>query len=296
VLDENSCPAGLKISGEQARDIEDRCLARHEFHGEWNYALLPVPRPAPGPQPDPEPAAPHGPDLHALAHPAITGMPREDLAALAARLEIPLAAAREQHLYTSRGGPRHPGNHRARARLTTQARLLAAICRYRLGMTGRAIAALFEIDKSVISTATREIAAILGTATGPLTPGPAQLRTLAGLHEHAARHGITITRPPQTADTPPDDTLTTPAHRKHILFLNVSLTTTMLHRRGCPGPAPGRGLGPVMPGRPVRRPPARRTRHMGTAGTVNEPGSAPQCPWRKDFCSTSGRFAYIVII
>ena len=251
VLDENSCPAGLKISREQARDIEDRCLARHEFHGEQNYALLPVPRPAPDPQPDPEPAAPPGPDLHALADPAITGLSREDLAVLTASLEISLAAAREQRLYISRGRPRRPGNHRARARLTTQARLLAAICRYRLGMTCRAIAALFEIDKSVISIATREIAAIPGTATGPLAPGPAQLRTLAGLHEHAARHGITITRPPQTADTPPDDTLTTPAHRKHILFLNVSLCGTPPHRpdpvrsAARPGPASDPGHIPV---------------------------------------------------
>jgi hypothetical protein len=201
VLDENSYPAGLKISDEQIKDIEDRCLARHDFHGEWNYALLPVPRPAPDPRPDPEPGAPPGPDLHALADPAITGMARQDFAALTASLEIPLAAAREQRLYTTRGGPRHPGNHRARARLTPQARLLAAICRYRLGMTGRAISALFEIDKSAISIATREIAAIPGTAAA-LAPGPVQLRTLADLHDHAARHGITLTSPPPAASTP----------------------------------------------------------------------------------------------
>jgi hypothetical protein len=201
VLDENSYPAGLKISDEQMKDIEDRCLARHAFHGEWNYALLPVPRPAPDPQPGPQPPAPPGPDLHALAGPAITGMSREDLAALTARLEIPLAAAREQRLYTSRGGPRRPGNHRARARLTPRARLLAAICRYRLGMTGHAIAALFEIDKSAISIATREIAAIPGTAAA-LAPGPARLRTLNDLHDYAARHGITLTGPPPAAGTP----------------------------------------------------------------------------------------------
>ena len=209
VLDEGTYPTGTKISDEQMKDIEDRCLARHEFHGEWNYALLPVPRPAPAPQPPP---APRGPDLHALADPAITGMPRAGLDALAASLEIPLAAAREQHLYTSRGRPRRIDNHRVpRTRLTPRARLLAAVFRYRLGMTGRAIAALFDIDPSVISIATREIAALAGTATGPLAPGPVQLRTLNDLHEHAARHHITLTGPPPAADTPPDDTLTTPA-------------------------------------------------------------------------------------
>jgi hypothetical protein len=138
-------------------------------------------------------------------------MSREDFAVLTASLAIPLAAAREQRLYTSRGGPRHPGNHRARARLTPQARLLAAICRYRLGMTGRAIGALFEIDKSAISIATRQVATIPGTADGPLAPAPVQFRTLDSLHEHASSRGITLTGPPQPADTPPDDTLTTPA-------------------------------------------------------------------------------------
>ena len=77
-------------------------------------------------------------------------------------------------------------------------------------MTGRAIAALFGIDTSVISIATRQIAALAGTATGPLAPGPVQLRTLNDLHEHAARHHITITGPPPAAGTPPDDTLKTP--------------------------------------------------------------------------------------
>jgi hypothetical protein len=210
VLDENKYPTGLKISDAQMKDIEDRCLARHEFRGEWNYALLPVPRPAPDPEPGPEPAAPRGPDLHALADPAITGMSRAGFGAVAASLEIPLAAAREQRLYTSRGGPRRPGNHRARARLTPRARLLAAVCRYRLGMTCRAIAALLEIDKSAISIATRQIAAIPGTA-GLLAPGPVQFRTLDGLREHAARHGI-------TAGNSPDDTLTAPTCQKITLF------------------------------------------------------------------------------
>ena len=73
--------------------------------------------------------------------------------------------------------------------------MLAAVFRYRLGMTCRAIAALLGIDPSVISIATREIAAIPGTAAA-LAPGPARLRTLNDLHDHAARHGITITGHP----------------------------------------------------------------------------------------------------
>ncbi|MBV9448747.1 MAG: ISAzo13 family transposase, partial [Streptosporangiaceae bacterium] len=80
VLDHNQYPTGIKLSDQQVKDIEDRCLTRHEVRGQWNYTLLPVPRPAPPPQPAPGPAAPPGPDLHALADPAITGLPRADLA------------------------------------------------------------------------------------------------------------------------------------------------------------------------------------------------------------------------
>jgi hypothetical protein len=209
VLDQNPCPTGLEVSDEQMKDLEDRVLARHGFHGEWNYAISPRPRPAPGPGPAPPPARP-GPDLHALADPAITGIPREDLDALAASLEIPWAAAREQRLYLNRGRPRRKSSGAGQDKLSLPACLLAAVYRYRLGMTGTAIAALFGIDPSVISVTTRRIAALLDSSATPLTPGPHRLRTLAGLHQHAAAAGITLT-PPPAADTPPANTLATPA-------------------------------------------------------------------------------------
>jgi Rhodopirellula transposase DDE domain len=40
VLDGNSYPAGTEISDEQIKDVEDRALTRHAFHGDWN--LCPV--------------------------------------------------------------------------------------------------------------------------------------------------------------------------------------------------------------------------------------------------------------
>jgi hypothetical protein len=47
VLDERPYPAGQEISDAEIRDIRDRYLTRHEFHGDWNYAILPEARPAP---------------------------------------------------------------------------------------------------------------------------------------------------------------------------------------------------------------------------------------------------------
>ena len=50
VLDEGSYPAKVKISDERMRYLEDRVIARHGTHGEWNYAIRPAPA---GPEPEP---------------------------------------------------------------------------------------------------------------------------------------------------------------------------------------------------------------------------------------------------
>jgi hypothetical protein len=180
VLDRNPCPTGLRISDARMKDLEDRALTRRHWHGEWNYALLPVPRPAPEPEPGP------GPDLGALADPAVTGISRQELAAAAAALQTPWAAAREQRLHLERGGPRrHAAGYRQK--LTLTACLLAAIYRYRLGMSYAAIGAILGVDRTSLSAATRRIAAL---------PAAAALLT------------------PREADTPPNDTLKTPTHRE----------------------------------------------------------------------------------
>ena len=209
VLDHNAYPAGQAPGKEEMRDIEDRCLTRHDYQGQWNYTLLAVPRPAQPPASPPPPPARPGPDLHALASPQLTGIPRDQLAELAAAITVPINAAREERLYRERGRPRRLPGHGNLSVLTPRARLLAATCRYRLGMKGRDIAALFAIHDSAISRATREVAAILGTTTPPLAPGPEQLRTIEDLIRHAASHGIKITGPPYEAETSPQATLAT---------------------------------------------------------------------------------------
>ena len=212
VLDENDCPTGVQVSDATMKDIEDRCLTRHDWNGEWNYTLQAVPRPAP--EPGPPPAAPPGPALEDLASPALAGMSRQDLAALAAALEVPFAAAREQRLHLRRGGPRRAATGaKGPVRLTLTACLLAAIYRYRLGMTCDLIARILGADKSVISVQTRHIANLLTSIGSPLTPGPHKLRTPGDLHDYASHHGITLTGLPGLpgpADTTPQNTLTAP--------------------------------------------------------------------------------------
>jgi Rhodopirellula transposase DDE domain len=224
VLDRNPYPTGVKISDEQFRELQDRALTRHRFHGEWNYTLLPAWRPAPPPEPAPPAPGPDAATLDALARPEITGISRQDLAALAAALEIPWAAAREERLYTARRGPRRK-NSGAPARLTLPAIVLAAICRYRLGMTCDTIAALLGIDPSCISRDTRRAAALLTAAGHPVTPGPARLRTLHDLHQHAAAAGLTIPAPPPQHTPRQQNTLTAPATpQTHLILERLHMT------------------------------------------------------------------------
>ena len=200
VLDPGRYPTGTEVSNAAMKDIEDRFLTRRAFHGDWNYAISPVPRaPAPPPAPAPHP----GPDLGTLADPAITGIPRQDLDALATALEVPYAASREQRLHLARGGPRRrTSGPAAPVKLSLPAYLLAAIYRYRLGMTCQHIAAMLAVDQSLISTATREIASLLASAGTPLTPGPHRLRTLSDLRRHAEASGITLPAPPAASRHP----------------------------------------------------------------------------------------------
>src|SRR5580704_886013 len=197
VLDTGSYPTGTRVSDEQMRDLEDRALTRHGFHGEWNYAFPPVLRPAPEPEPGPPPALPR-PDLDALAHPALTGMTRAALGDLAASLELPYAAAREQRLHLDRGGPRagRPKGPAAPVKLSLPAYLLAALLRYRSGMTCQLIAGLLGVDHSTISVTTRHIADLLASQGTVITPGPHRIRTLDDLHRHAAAADIAIPDPP----------------------------------------------------------------------------------------------------
>jgi len=202
VLDENRYPTGTTISDEQMTDLETRALTRHRFHGEWNYTLLPVLRPAEPPAPAPPgPAAAAqaalAPVLAALASPQLTGLPRAQLADLAASLELPWAAAREQRLHLDRGHSRRARTGPAVPfRYTLETLLLAAICHHRLGMPYTNIAAVLGAHHTTIVPAGQAITSLLGTGHPALAPGPVRLRTPADLRCYAAAAGITIQAPP----------------------------------------------------------------------------------------------------
>ena len=200
VLDGARYPTGTQISDELMQDLEDRALTRHGFHGEWNYTLLPALRPAPEPQPEPAPppaAAARAAVLPALASPELTGLCRQDLAALAASPELPWAAAREQRLHPERGHSRRARTGPAAPfRYTLETRLPAAICHHRPGMPCSHIAALPGARHGTITPAVQAITNLPGSGHPALAPGPVRVRTPTDLRRHAAAAGITIPDPP----------------------------------------------------------------------------------------------------
>ena len=200
VLDRNPYPAGLETSDAQMKDLEDRGLARHEWHGTWNCTLLPVLRPAPGPAPDP---APRGTDPAVLNQPALTGMDPADVNALAAALDIPARARREHDLITRQGRPR-AGNGGRKAANSPAAYLTAALMHRHLGLPHQVTAALLGVNPATACRSTRRITALIGTISPPpaATPRENPIRTLDDLREYAAGHGITITTPPGIRHSP----------------------------------------------------------------------------------------------
>ena len=204
VLDTGRYPTGATVSDEQMKDLETRTLTRHAFHGDWNYTFAPAPRPAP-----PEPPAPPAPGpaaaasaavapvVAALASPELTGLSRQDLAALAASLELSRAAAREQRLHLERGHSRRARTGPAAPfKYPLQTQLLAALYHHRLGMPCTHIAALLGAHHTTIAEACRTVTALLGTGHPALAPGPVRLRTPADLRDYAATAQITIPGPP----------------------------------------------------------------------------------------------------
>jgi transposase len=191
-LDPGQYPAGVKIS---KAEMDALPLARHDWHGDWNYTLHPRPAapaapPAPARPPARTPARP-GPDLAWLACPAITGLPGPALDALTAALAGPAAALREAALDRRRGyRPRHGHGTGGHPRHTLATKLSAAILHDRHGLPNKAIAALYQTSPENISRHIGDIRSLLTQTGNTIQPAPATLATLDDLYRYAAQHGI----------------------------------------------------------------------------------------------------------
>jgi hypothetical protein len=223
VRDQGHYPAGTAVPDARMTYLQDRIIDRDGFHGEWNYAIDPVPRPAREPEPEPEPAGPGRIPQHILNHPALTGMATTDLQALAAALQAQFEA-RLQLQYRTRYGARtraaRSGPQRNR-RLDVADHLLALRLRQHLMLPVRAIAVLLGVDSGTVSHAMTLAGELLAAAriTLPDAPPDNLPRTPAGLLSYATAAGIPLTIPENGLQMPeqfkPRRSRTTATRPKH---------------------------------------------------------------------------------
>ena len=189
-LDTGTYPTGVKISNEQMAALP---LDRHTWHGDWNYTLRPQPTTPAPPAPPPQPRrAGCGPDT--LTHPALTGISRHDLDALATALTLPFAASQEARLYQQRGRPRRgPPTTGSRApALTLTSQLAITLTHQRLALPRHVLAWFTSTRPETISQAITTITPLLARHPIQAAPAPARLRTPGDLITYATAAGLTL--------------------------------------------------------------------------------------------------------
>jgi len=189
-LDPGSYPTGTEISDAEMAEIP---LARHRFHGDWNYTIHPGPVPAAGTAAPGMPAA-GVPDRGALSHPALTGMSRSRLDNLIADLAGPQETQREQARRQRRGAERRrAAGAGPRPRLIDADRVLATVLCLRKLCTQAVLAELFAVDRSRITEAIRETRPLpeeRGHAIAPATarfPAPADLAAFLAIENSGGK-------------------------------------------------------------------------------------------------------------
>jgi transposase len=180
-LDPGSYPTGTEISDAQMAAVP---LARHRFHGDWNYTVHPRPTPSPPATGAAEPSqlAAGAPGRFLLSHPALTGMSRRHLDDLVAELAGPQKAQREQSRHQRRGAERRrAAGAGPRPKLTNADRILATVLYLRRLCTQAVLGELFAVDRSRITEAIREIRPLLDEHGHAITPSTARFPAPADL-------------------------------------------------------------------------------------------------------------------
>jgi hypothetical protein len=182
-LDPGSYPTGVEIGEDQMDAV---AVIGHGFHGEWNYTVYP----ADGPD---TPMTAAGVDRDVLAEPALTGISRTELDALATALAAPAAAAREAAARQRLGDARRraPGGGR-RPALGLPDQVLAVLLHRRLGIPVALLARLLAVGKDPVRKAITTTGQLLDQHGFATPPPAAHLTTLAGFTRYADSTGTHI--------------------------------------------------------------------------------------------------------
>lgn len=128
----------------------------------------------------------------ALSHCAFTGITREHLGRLVAELAVPWQAAQASALAQRRGHARRRAEGAGRKHeLVFTDRVLVTLVVLRLQVPHAALAVLYEVDRSTVTRAVREIRPLLARR-GYATSAGIRLRTVADVFAYAQANGITL--------------------------------------------------------------------------------------------------------
>lgn len=130
----------------------------------------------------------------ACIHPALSGVSRAHFGELLEELAPRWAAARESALHKMRGGVRKRAEGAGRKqRLVFTDRLAATLVHLRLGLPHAALAELFDVDRSTVSAAIREVRPLLASRGFAVPDRPGlRIRTLDDLFAYAEAEGVDI--------------------------------------------------------------------------------------------------------
>lgn len=189
-LDTGSYPTGRTVTD---ADMTALPLARHTFHGDWNYTLHPAASPATPADRDQHPASSET-EITALSDPLLTGMSQHQLGELTSHLDA-LHHQNDQEKYQHRrqqalaaGKKPHLPRSGRPLQLGFPDRVLATVLNQRLQLPHDVLAVLFHSHRSTIRRAVTEIRQLLhqhGTTITPAALPPAAtalLRTATNRH------------------------------------------------------------------------------------------------------------------
>src|SRR5215212_2957750 len=179
-LDTGAYPLGIAVTSQQLQSLP---FHAHPRHGQWNYTIAPTGGRA-APLDDQERTRVRAAALHTLADERLTGMSRDELAALARALAPAQEAQAAQRCFEQRGGRRRraPGAG-SKGLLSAADRVLIAVVYLRQVCSQNVLSDLLGINTNSIGQAIAETRQLLAEHHHTITPTTLRFTTAGALTE-----------------------------------------------------------------------------------------------------------------
>jgi transposase len=190
-LDTSHYPTGEAISDAHMAALP---LTRHDWHGEWNYALRPLPAEPAGDGDSGHPRATRqGPDRAWLRAPALTGLTPAQWDELTEKLSVARHAQREVQLHHRRGSARRVAAGTGRkAVLSLHDRVAITLLDLRYSLPKPILEDLFEVSRTTINNVIKQTTPLLSLIGHRTEQASAKLTSLTELIQFATDAGIPV--------------------------------------------------------------------------------------------------------